>query len=179
MNTSEQALDHRCPSCGGKLLFTPSNGKWTCEYCASVFDLETLQKFDNASNAKSNAQTNTVDDTSYVEYRCQNCGASIVADDQTASTFCVYCGNTAILKSKLSGKFAPSKIIPFSKTKEEAITAFKSLSKGRPLMPKFFNQKENIEKISGVYIPFWLYTMMINAKADGTGERVSTWTTGK
>ena len=48
----------------------------------------------------------------YVSYLCQNCGAEIVAEEQTAATFCVYCGNAAILKNKLSGSFAPDKVIP-------------------------------------------------------------------
>ncbi len=180
MNERERALDHKCPSCGGKVVFNPAKGNWTCEYCKSEFDLETLQKYNNASNVANNETTEEVSDknTDYLEYHCKNCGAKIVADSQTAATFCVYCGNTAILKSKLSGKFAPSKLIPFSKTKDEAIKAFQSLNKGRPLMPKFFNNKENIEKITGVYIPFWLYTIKANGVLNGTAEKVATWVSG-
>lgn len=179
MNEREKALDHKCPNCGGKIIFTPETGKWFCEHCKSEFDLETLQKYNNASS-KENNQSEKVDDkdTTYIEYHCKNCGAKIIADDQTAATFCVYCGNTAILKSKLSGKFAPSKIIPFSKSKQDAIEAFKSLSKGRPLMPKFFNKQENIEKISGVYIPFWLYSISSNGKLDGSCKKITTWVAG-
>ena len=40
-----------------------------------------------------------------------SCGAEIVTDEQTAATFCVYCGATAILKGKLSGEFTPELII--------------------------------------------------------------------
>ena len=176
--TTERALDHKCPGCGGKLIFTPENGKWTCEYCKSVYDLETLQKYNNASSEENNKEETTQNDGDYVEYHCKNCGAKIVADSQTASTFCIYCGNTAILKSKLTGKFAPSKIIPFMKTKEEAVNAFKGLNKGRPLMPKLFNKQENIEKIRGVYIPFWLYTINTNGDASGTAQKITTWVSG-
>lgn len=180
MNSKERALDHKCPNCGGKIVFTPESGKWHCEHCKSDFDLETLQKYNNASSEENNKsdESNNVD-ISYVEYHCKNCGAKIVADEQTASTFCVYCGNTAILKSKLSGKFAPSKIIPFSKSKDEALEVFRSLNKGRPLMPKFFNKKENIEKISGVYIPFWLYTIKTNGTLEGNCKKISTWVSGE
>ena len=44
----------------------------------------------------------------------------IIADEQTAATFCVYCGNTAILKSKLSGEFTPDKMLVFKKEKQES-----------------------------------------------------------
>ena len=178
MNERERALDHKCPGCGAKIVFSPEIGKWKCDHCGGEYDLETLQKYNNASSEENNKQTTDSKDTQYVEYHCKNCGAGIIADDQTAATFCVYCGNTAILKSKLSGKFAPSKIIPFMKSKDEALAAFKSLNKGRPLMPKFFNKKENIEKISGVYIPFWLYTISSNGKLESDSKKITTWTSG-
>ena len=182
MNERERALDHKCPNCGSKLEFKPELGKWKCDSCNSEFDLETLQKFNNASSKENNKNEEepkkTKDNGSYVEYHCKNCGAKIIADEQTAATFCVYCGNTAILKSKLSGKFAPSKIIPFKKTRIEAIEAFRSLYKGRPLMPKFFNDVKNIEKITGVYIPFWLFTISTNGKMDVSAKRITTWTIG-
>ena len=178
MNDRERALDHKCPGCGGKLVFSPEIGKWKCEYCKSEFDLETLQKHKNASSEENNESNEKEVDTNYVEYHCKDCGAKIIADDQTAATFCVYCGNTAILKSKLSGKFAPSKLIPFMKSKDDAINAFKGLSKGRPLMPKFFNDVNNIEKVRGIYIPFWLFSYSSFGEVEATAQRITTWAAG-
>ena len=175
MNNRERALDHKCPNCGNKILYDIKSGKWKCDSCNGEFDLESLKKYNNASSKENNDKKSDVEDTNYVEYHCKDCGAEIIADENTASTFCVYCGNTAILKSKLSGKFAPSKIIPFKKTKEEAIEAFKYLSKGRPLMPKFFNKQENIEKISGVYIPFWLYSIKSDGEMQVSAKKINTW----
>ena len=186
----ERALDHKCPSCGSPLTFKPKLGKWKCDHCNSEFDLETLQKFNNASSEENNkkevkedkkAKEEKVveeDNTVYVEYHCKDCGAKIIADENTAATFCVYCGNTAILKSKLSGKFAPSKIIPFMKTKEEAVESFKKLHEGRPLMPRFFNNEKNIEKIKGVYIPFWLFNIKANGKMNVKATKVKNWVVG-
>ena len=178
MNERERALDHKCPSCGAKIVFFFFLGKWKCDNCKGEFDLETLQKHNNASSEANNAKVEKDVDTNYVEYHCKNCGAKIIADEQTAATFCVYCGNTAILKSKLSGKFAPSKLIPFMKGRGDAINAFKGLSKGRPLMPKFFNDVKNIEKIRGVYIPFWLYSFASSGDVEANCERITTWVSG-
>lgn len=186
---NEKALDNKCPSCGAPLLFKPKSNKWECDHCKSSFTLEELKKFNNASSDENNKKEEVKDEpkavkkevkdnTVYVTYNCKNCGAEIIADEQTASTFCVYCGNTAILKSKLSGKFSPSKIIPFKKEKEDAIEAFKSISKGRPLMPKFFNDPKNIEKISGVYIPFWLYDINVDGSIIVKCTNVSSWRSG-
>ena len=178
---SEKSLENRCPACKASISFNPKVGKWKCEYCGSEFTLEEMQKEnDNASTEEKNKkEEKTTDDyDNYINYKCESCGAEIIADEQTAATFCVYCGNTAILQSKLAGKFSPDKIIPFKKEKEEAIKAFKGLSKGRPLMPKDFNNTKNIEKIKGVYIPFWLYNINVSGDIVMDGKTVETWTRG-
>ena len=108
---------------------------------------------ENVEYKKEDNQYEGVDTSElYNSYKCKNCGAEIVADTQTSATFCVYCGNTAILKSKLSGQFKPDLIIPFKKEKQIAIDAFKNLSNGRPFLPDDFNDEKNIEKIRGIYI---------------------------
>lgn len=182
---TNRALDNKCPACGAAILYKPNLKKWKCDYCKSEFTLEEMKKYNNASNEKNNIKEEVKtekqkekDNTNYYEYNCKDCGAKIIADENTAATFCVYCGNTAILKEKLSGKFAPDMIIPFKNEKEKAIEAFKSLNKGRPLMPNFFNDEKNIEKIKGVYIPFWLYDVKVNGELDATSTTSTTWTVG-
>ena len=182
---TNRALDNKCPACGAPILYKPNLKKWKCDYCKSEFTLEEMKKYNNASNEKNNIKEEVKkeiqkenDNTNYYEYNCKDCGAKIIADENTVATFCVYCGNTAILKEKLSGKFAPDMIIPFKNEKEKAIEAFKSLNKGRPLMPNFFNDEKNIEKIKGVYIPFWLYDVKVSGELDATSTTSTTWTVG-
>ena len=182
----EQSLETKCPACGASISFNPKAGKWKCEYCGSEFTLEEMQKESNSSATRKNNETTKKEKeipkdeySAYVSYKCESCGAEIIADEQTAATFCVYCGNTAILKSKLSGEFAPSKLIPFKKENKEAIEAFKGLSKGRPLMPSNFNNEKNIEKIKGVYIPFWLYDLDVSGTVNMNANVVTTWKRGR
>ena len=172
----KKALDNKCPNCGGIVLFQPSLKKFKCKYCDGEFTLEEFSKHNNASSMKNNKKEN--EDISYDTYTCSDCGAEIVADKDTAATFCVYCGNTAILKNKLSGRFAPDYIIPFKKEKKEAILAFKSLSKGRLFVPKDFNNEKNIEKIKGIYIPFWLYDVFVDGSIECDAHTISTWRAG-
>ena len=179
----EQALENKCPACKASIKFNPKVGKFKCEYCASEFTLEELKKHnDNASTDEKNKpkekQEKKDDYDGYISYKCESCGAEIIADEQTAATFCVYCGNTAILKSKLSGSFTPDKMLLFKTEKQDAINAFKGLRKGRPLMPKDFNSEKNIEKIRGIYIPFWLYDINVSGDIDMIGEIVSHWSVG-
>ncbi len=172
----KKALDNKCPNCGGIVLFQPSLKKFKCKYCDGEFSLEEFSKYTNASSVKNNNKE--MDETSYDTYTCSDCGAEIVADSETAATFCLYCGNTAILKNKLSGRFAPDYIIPFKKEKKEAIEAFKALSKGRLFVPKDFSNESNIEKIRGIYIPFWLYDVFVNGSIEVDANRVNTWRVG-
>ena len=178
----EQTLENRCPACKASISFDAKSGKWKCEYCGSSFTLEEMQEHsDNASGEKKNQKKegDSSDHTQYVSYHCESCGAEIIADEETAATFCIYCGNTAILQSKLSGKFSPDQMIPFQKEKKEAVDAFKSLAKGRPFVPKDFTHEGNIEKIRGVYIPFWLYDVKVSGDIVMNAETVEKWTVGK
>lgn len=190
----EKALDNKCPGCGAPIFFNPKLNKWKCAYCNSEYTLKEMQKFNNASNEKYNGDTKEEkvekeevkknrlpkekDHTVYISHKCKNCGAEIVADEQTSATFCVYCGSTAILQSKLSGEFQPELIIPFKTEKEQAIQAFVNLKKGRPFVPKDFTSQENIEKIKGVYIPFWLYDIFVSGSVNCDGKRITSWTRG-
>lgn len=171
-----EVLDNKCPSCGAKITFNPKNQKWDCEYCGSKFTLEEMQKYNNASSEKANQKKEQKKKLDNLDiYTCKNCGAEVMADEQTTATFCVYCGSTTILKDKIDNGIAPSKLIPFKNVKEDAIKAFQSLYKGRPLMPKLFNRKENIEKITGVYIPFWTYDLSTSGGIDFSATDVKTW----
>ena len=177
----EKALENKCPKCNSSIAFNPTLGKWKCSYCTSEFTLEEMQQYSNnaSTEEKNRKENNNIDENfEYISYKCDSCGAEIIADSQTSATFCVYCGNTAILKSKLSGKFSPDLIIPFKKEKEEAITAFKNLSKGRPLMPRDFNKESNIEKIRGIYIPFWLYDINVSGDLVMSATTSESWSVG-
>ncbi len=167
-----EALDHKCPSCGAKLIFHPEMQKWNCEYCGSSYSL--VELIEQEVKIKKNQRTIEELDC----YHCPNCGAQIVADGTTTATFCVYCGNTSILKEKLNGEFKPSKIIPFHTTKEQAIQAFCKLKKGKLFAPKAFHQEQNIQKITGVYIPFWLYDCTTNGSLILGATNVKSWLSG-
>ena len=181
MSKKTTVLDHKCPNCGSKLNFVPSSGKWECTHCDSSFTLEELKKYKNASSEDNNAsvvEENVDKYEDYDVYNCPDCGAEIITDEQTTATFCVYCGNTAILKNKLSGEFSPSKIIPFKKEQKDAVEAFKNLTRGRPLVPKKFTDQNNIEKIRGIYIPFWFHNFKIEGELEFTGNTYKHWSSG-
>lgn len=168
--------DHKCPSCGAPLKFNPKNQKWDCSYCKSSFELEDLEK--NEKKYKDVKAEEAHEDYKLDLYKCPDCGAEIVADENTSATFCVYCKNTAILKNKLVGKFEPDYVIPFQNTMEDATSAFKNICKKRPLSPKFFSDPKNIAEMKGVYIPFWLFECDSNGSITANATNIKTWSVG-
>ena len=106
------------------------------------------------------------EDSHLRSYRCQACGAEMVVDETTAATECVYCGNPSVMPQALSGVYKPDGVIPFQKSREDAQNAYRNHCKGKRLLPNGFFDESRVEKIAGVYVPFWLF--QADAEADCT-----------
>lgn len=167
--------DHKCRECNAELNFDPKSQKWICEYCGTEYDLKDL----NANKEKNKVENKTYKKDSYNGYHCPDCGAEIVMDENTSVTECVYCGNTAIITERLEGEFAPRELIPFKKNKQDAVNAFLSYKKGKWFMPKEFIDKKNIDKISGIYIPFYLYDVDVAARINVEAKKIKVWSDSK
>lgn len=173
----KDALDHKCPSCNAVLRFNPEGQNWVCEYCKKSYNLDDLNSYIESTGKQLNETINSSDDLD--TYSCPNCGAEVIADPNVSTTSCIYCKNTTILKSKLQGEFSPKYIIPFKKTKKDAIKAFKNIRKGRLLTPSEFNNSKNIKEMSGVYIPFWLYDYDAKGLIEADCKKITTWRSGE
>ena len=185
MEQTAKILEYECPCCGAGLRFNSNTQKLKCEYCDNEFDIGTVQVYDEAKNVpdqqtlsweKAEAKEWDEQETEAIRaFRCPSCGGEIITDEHTAATFCLYCGNPTVVPSRLSDTLKPDAVIPFKKNKEDARKAFLALCKGKPLLPKFFTESQQIEKITGLYVPFWLY----DCSADYTGTyratRIHRW----
>ena len=144
----------RCPGCGANIQFDAQTQTWLCAQCGTQYTAQDIFKLttDSDLDTKINEPQPTLN-----VYKCQSCGAEMVADENTTATFCVYCHNPGIIKSRLEGEFRPDYIIPFQKSKKDAVNAYNAYRKGKYITFKEFGDPKNIEKITGVYVPFWLY----------------------
>lgn len=176
------AVSYKCPNCGGDLRFDPPSQKFRCEYCASEFSQEEVEAANpHAGETEERAQQTSEQNQTEEEaawYQCPSCGAEIVTDATTAALFCFYCHNPVILQGKLSGEYRPEKIIPFAVNKKEAVDEFLRYVKKKNFIPKDFFCKEQIEKISGVYFPFWEYDCKTDGEWLGEAKRIRIWRTG-
>lgn len=171
---SENVLSIKCPNCGAPLTFSPHDGEVVCQYCDSTFKADVLEKlFKDSLEEEQGVDWGDVtpgsawdedEENAFQVYSCPSCGAEIICDENTVATTCVYCGNPTVLNGRLQGTLKPDYIIPFRKTKEDAIAALKNLYKGKRLLPKVFSEQNHIEEIKGIYVPFWLFDSGVDAK---------------
>ena len=140
-----------CKNCAGKLIFNPASQKLECSTCGSSFRPEDVEDVYASKSAK------YYDTRVYV---CSHCGAEVITSDTEASTFCVYCGNPAIVFSRISREYRPDGLIPFKITKEQAISNITKKFLNNPIVPKEVAGKCKPENLRGIYVPYWV----INAK---------------
>ncbi|RRD95401.1 DNA helicase PriA [Clostridiales bacterium COT073_COT-073] len=183
----ESIRDYKCLSCGAGLRFEPNLQKWTCDYCRSVFEKAELENFYNQKEARDRERAAELglEDPSQkpvVEmdsYHCKSCGAEIVGDPETIATFCLYCKSPTIIKARMQGEFNPRYVIPFKIDQKKAKELYAKWIKSHFLAPRSFKEDEEIEKIRGVYAPFWLYhSDHVHVYSAGVGETVRTWRSG-
>lgn len=175
----EKVLDEKCLNCNASIKFNQKENKFICEYCHSSFTLDEINDYKKKLKKEVNLDREFDLMEDMEGYNCQNCGAQIISLDNISSTSCIYCKSSAIIKNRLTGIYKPDSIIPFKFTKEDAISKFKSICKGRPLLPKNFNDINNISDMEGLYVPFWLYDLENNASIDADCTKVNTWMDAK
>lgn len=180
-----RVMEYKCPCCNAGLSFGGDTQQLSCEYCGTTFEIEAVRAF-NESNAKQpveEVQWDTSDQKEWNSeeeehiryYTCPSCGGQILAEETTAASFCPYCDNPTVMPSQVSGGLKPDALIPFKTTKEQAQQAFLNLCKGKTLLPKFFTSQQRLEKITGMYIPFWLYDCAGNFEGSYKATRLHHW----
>ena len=185
MDHSSGVLEYKCPCCGAGLHFGDESQRMTCQYCDNEFDLETVRSFNESLHQPDSVEFTPAEQphpewsegeqAQMQSFVCPSCGGELVSDENTAATFCPYCGNPSIMPGRVSGGLRPDGVIPFKKSKEDAQAAFLRLCKGKPLLPKGFTQEHRLEKITGIYVPFWLYDCSGGLKGKYNATRVHHW----
>ena len=159
--------NYKCPACGGAIAFDSSIQKMKCPFCDNEFEMETLKAFDEdlKNEAPDDMNWNTTAGEDWAEeeadgmsvYVCQSCGGEIVVDDTTAATACPFCDNPVVVMGRLTGALKPNYVIPFKLDKNAAKEGLYNHLKGKKLLPKVFKDKNHIDEIKGLYVPFWLF----------------------
>ena len=180
-----QVTNYQCPGCTGPLHFVGVSGKLECEYCGASYDVAEIEalyaeKEEKAAAAQQAAEEKAAagkeasadggdwDTSGFSDdwgaeadkmkaYCCPSCGAELLCDESTAATSCPYCGNPTVVPGQFAGQLKPDFIIPFKYSKEDAVKALKEHCTGKIFLPKSFTNENHIQKIQGIYVPFWMF----------------------
>ncbi len=165
---SDKNTAYQCPNCTGPLNYDAASKKLKCDFCLSLFEvseIEEMYKEKNENALENEKESFTAEEGTFRGYICSTCGAELVCETTTAATICPYCGNPTIIPGRLSGNEHPDYCIPFAKDKKNAVEALKKFYKHKLLLPRAFAAGNQLEKIQGVYVPFWFYS----GTAEGSG----------
>jgi hypothetical protein len=123
-----------------------------------------------SEQAQTAASTNQDDQ---VEFVCNARGARVVTDKNTSATFCAFCGSPALVGQRLTNEFRPQYMIPFKVSRQKAENAFMKWAGGGKWTPFGFVSKQNITKLTGLYVPFWLFNIKAHIDIEASAEDVS------
>lgn len=182
-------LEYKCPSCGGALNFESSVQMMKCPYCDTEFTVAAMQELDEVLQnehtsdytwqSQPEGQWSEEESENLRTFVCQSCGGEIVGDQNTAATNCPYCDNPVVMAGQFRGDLRPDIVIPFQLNKKQAKAALTAHLSQKPLLPKLFKEKNRIESIQGIYVPFWLFDTDVNANIRYLATRVRHWSDAK
>ncbi len=169
----KKILEYECPTCGGPLRFDIDTQMIVCEYCNNRFPEDVFSKKEDDTSETNDPKIDwnlagyikdheqmTVD----CSFSCTSCGAEVLADSNTAATECMYCGSPLLVTNNVTGTLKPDLIIPFKLDKAAAEKKLKQFYMRKILLPNAFKDRNKISKITGMYVPFWLFS------ANGSGD---------
>jgi len=191
---ADTSVSYKCPKCGAPLSFLPGHDKVTCEFCGSEYPVAEIEKLfaqketqaaaaataeeQSWDTSKAGSQWDQGEAAQFQTLVCSSCGAELVADGNTMATECVYCGNPTMLPQRFNGELKPDFIIPFKKSKEEAVAALKKFYEGKKLLPDAFTANNRMDAIQSLYVPFWLFDSKVHALFNYDATNTKTYQEG-
>lgn len=171
---------YKCPQCNGALEYDPALDKMHCAHCGNDYfvweldenaveyhqELPTQSEIEEEKKLDFTKDRTIYDEPEFIEckvYTCSTCGAELSVSDKEVSTYCAYCGQPTIVYNRVDKTQKPKYIIPFKITKDEAETAIREKLKKGFFIPKAVKKFE-AERITGIYIPYFLYDITFYQK---------------
>ena len=182
MGGNEQlvAKSFKCPSCASNLFFAPEVQGMVCRNCGNIYKPTTLEKLGSIGCSIEHDYTGdneiSEDDRKRHEIVCDSCGAALIADENTMSTMCPFCGSPALITRRMTREFKPDYIVPFKIDKKTAESNIKKWLQTRKMTPRGFKTRSRLTKIMPLYVPSWLVDCAVNTDLYGTGK-INTWDT--
>ena len=149
---------YRCVNCGGNVVYEPSKKKMICLSCGGDECQEVVPSQDPVI--------------------CINCGSQIPYTEFQSAGRCPACGTYLLRDDKVTYPYGADVVLPFKISKHEAEDKLKDEFGKKLFIPGTFLSQKTLEKMKGIYVPFWMYDYDSNVDYHATGTKVRTWTSG-
>lgn len=143
--------------------------KLHCDHCGTELEIGEANEQESSASKEPEENKKKAD---FKTYKCPSCGAELLTDEHTSATFCGFCGNSALIEDRLTDELMPAQLIPFKISEEKAKDMYRQWSGKGALTPKEFRKQSTIEKMTGIYVPYWLYNYHTNTRLDAHCTRV-------
>ena len=74
--------------------------------------------------------------------------------------------------------YKPSMVLPFAFNRDEAVDKYKYWAKKKWFIPNDLVSSVQIEKLTGLYVPFWVADSVTSSRLEAIGENKRTWSSG-
>lgn len=148
----------KCNNCGGNVVYDPEKQAMHCEHCDSI-DSEAIMPGTEMSS-------------------CVNCGAPVYVDTFTSASKCEHCGSYCVFEERVSGAYEPHFVLPFKIGKTRAQMLLTEKFDKNIFLPGDFLSKKMLQKMEGLYIPYWMYDYDANYDYVGSGKKIRRWRSG-
>lgn len=148
----------KCRNCGGNVVYEPDRGRMYCPHCESEDSQDTIQGGSIT--------------------QCVNCGAPVETPEYASAGRCGHCGCYLVFNERVEGAYEPHLLLPFCISKEKAVAAMDAEFTRRLFTPSDFMSAKSLEKMVGIYVPFWMYNYNARYHFAGEGSKVKRWVSG-
>jgi DNA-directed RNA polymerase subunit RPC12/RpoP len=168
------ASQFRCDNCGGVLLYDPASRGLKCKHCKAAGNPAMLAGAGPGPREIPLSIGLTAAPrglgTPAQAVQCNECGATVTLGPEERSGACIYCASPMVVTSPAGNQLiTPESLVPFTVAQDVAAHSFGTWLKGLWFRPNDLGKLAKLEKINGVYVPYW--TFDADVRSDWTAER--------
>ena len=167
-----------CPYCGEPLRLNEAEKTAHCDACEAELPPEELlvQREEAVLGLLQERPQKQADRDGFL---CENCGAQVIADEADVSSFCCFCGAPAMAPMMLPDTIDPEAVLPFAIDRVQAQDRFAHWFSRKKLIDPGFLHAVRSGRVSGIYVPFWLFDCEIETHLHAVSTATSTLRTDR
>lgn len=161
-NQLQRIAQFKCPNCGSADVgYSAEIKKLQCTHCKHTWEI---------ASSRDRIVERRLGDGFVIEelpkglgleshfVHCEACGADTSVPKEQVNVSCPFCGSTAVNDAAIETRMIqPEGVLPFTYPHKAALKSFQSWISEGWFHPKDLSALAQLDKIKGVYLPFWTY----------------------